>query len=847
MAKKTDRASCLILLALLAILTFAVKIAVDWIADHPVVSAIVGIVALVAVVVWSRTKRAKITGENRVGGSTPTSSVAVEPPSIVHTSPAGVPASNSSKRLRESTGLRDADASPLPKTPTSRTDERSGSSVRPIGARASTVDWDGAILVSSIDARLVETGNWIAPGRTVEIHGRKVSGGMLYVGPKLRSVVSSQIVDPCLVNPRLPATKHRRPSTGIQLPYWPSYSEISDVDRGAMLDWLATGRSDARVEFGFVFIFFYGLERRILIDAMHGAVDLAELKLLRDEIARIVDLYGVSGSVRGYGSELRDVVDAILAARTDDIPAKSSEQSEAVLKVLLGREVALRGTISPLILLQLLLLKNRQPAVARRCPKEFSALFAKRAASTGLTKRFIEVGRPPISWRYRPASASFGKRDIAISVNWPDVTTHSAFEEAWSLANECATSLAPFSRFVDRDATGRSSIRAAALLPEELLDHDSAIEAGAMTMSEMFGSLIGSGEQKAVAADDILNLWQNDLTVEKISKGEMTQLAELAQRLGFAFEPDARFGAPPLKRGGKAIVFRQPTESLAVPTPGYANAMALMQLAVAVANSDGDVSRAEIEPLERQMAKSLGLDEPQQRRLRAYVEWLVVEPPTLSGLSKKLESTMPEQRRHVARLLADIAATDGTVTPDEVKMLTKVYKILSLDPALVHTDLHAAAIALGSVEDIPVVVAPQVPDRSGFRIPDPPLKKAAVGVQLNDAMIEKKLRESAAVAGILGQIFVDSDDDDQRPKSAEIVPSHVVGLDNAHATLATRLKDRQEWSRGDFDDLARELKLMPDGAIDRINDAACDRCGNPLIEGDDPLTIDVDVMREFIP
>jgi hypothetical protein len=49
--------------------------------------------------------------------------------------------------------------------------------------------------------------------------------------------------------------------------------------------------------------------------------------------------------------------------------------------------------------------------------------------------------------------------------------------------------------------------------------------------------------------------------------------------------------------------------------------------------------------------------------------------------------------------------------------------------------------------------------------------------------------------------------------------------------------ERDEWARR-----CAELGLMPDGAIDTLNEAALDIVGDPLISGDDPLLIDTDVF-----
>lgn len=56
------------------------------------------------------------------------------------------------------------------------------------------------------------------------------------------------------------------------LGYWPSFNRLSESSRGAYLTWLASERENPNVPLGYVFIYFYGLERRILVDSKEGGV-----------------------------------------------------------------------------------------------------------------------------------------------------------------------------------------------------------------------------------------------------------------------------------------------------------------------------------------------------------------------------------------------------------------------------------------------------------------------------------------------------------------------------------------------------------------------------------------------
>lgn len=99
-----------------------------------------------------------------------------------------------------------------------------------------------------------------------------------------------------------------------RLPYWPSYHDCSPSQRYQYLRWLASGRKDPDVELGFVFIYFYGLERRVLMDR-------ADLLPIADKIMRLLTIYGHSNSFRRYGSSLLWMA-IYLASQLGTLPVK---------------------------------------------------------------------------------------------------------------------------------------------------------------------------------------------------------------------------------------------------------------------------------------------------------------------------------------------------------------------------------------------------------------------------------------------------------------------------------------------------------------------------------------------
>src|SRR3546814_11495488 len=91
--------------------------------------------------------------------------------------------------------------------------------------------------------------------------------------------------------------------------YWPSYSDISATARRAYLSWLAERRNAAGADIGHVFLFFYGLERRVLVAADLDQHARGQRATIAPEILRLPSIYGCpSGSFRTYSAGSHDLL-----------------------------------------------------------------------------------------------------------------------------------------------------------------------------------------------------------------------------------------------------------------------------------------------------------------------------------------------------------------------------------------------------------------------------------------------------------------------------------------------------------------------------------------------------------
>ena len=136
---------------------------------------------------------------------------------------------------------------------------------------------------------------WISPGMSVTVAGRDI-GGMVYLAPERRRSAWEQMSRPVIDPGPSRALDEGNDLSGEGMPYWPSYSGIGPQARATYLDWLASGRSDRRYSVGYVFLYFYGLERRFFVDKPGED----EKELLIAEVERLLRIYGGNRSVKGY-------------------------------------------------------------------------------------------------------------------------------------------------------------------------------------------------------------------------------------------------------------------------------------------------------------------------------------------------------------------------------------------------------------------------------------------------------------------------------------------------------------------------------------------------------------------
>lgn len=692
---------------------------------------------------------------------------------------------------------------------------------------------------------------WVPPGSNTEVANRAILGGMIYVGPSLPPVGGWNDCEPALINPSLKVARSRSDDSGEGLGYWPSYSDIPPESRAAYLDWLSSGRSDPNANIGYVFLFFYGLERRLLFDLRHLPERRGEADALISEVLRLLEIYGDNRSFRGYGMSLLHTARAIWGsgrayARRPAF-SRGGQTLPADTRLALGQLVADGKPIPAEWALAWVMgdPDTRLRTPAHRCPKEFEQLFIRRFEDAFPSGMPLKPNKRRLRLSHGPASASFGGSVDVPIMDVPDVSTlPRPLRPLREIAEAAMEELEGYSRLIGRSPEKASSLEALALLPHELATSRQTPESE--RLQHWIEEQLAGKEAAVISGADLMTHW-NCSRPDRMSKSEVGAFARMLSSFSYGLEPDPRLGGGGARSGEKLVIFKLGPDRVSAGSSGYRVATLLLRVATIVASSDGDVSEEEERHLEENLEQSMHLTDAEARRLRAHLQWLLAEKPRLSGIRKQLDGTDERRRHTLAEFAVATAAVDGVIDPEEVKTLTKIYRTLGLDPEQVYGDIHSLQTgATIRPAESPITVRPATDADAGFVIPERPrseVKSPGGTYQLDMDRVRQTIADTEAVAAVLAGVF--AEEEEPPPLGLSLAPDTIPGLDAGHTTLLRALTGRTELSRSEFEELAESFGLFSDGAYETLNNVAFELVDGPLLEGEDPVEVDQSILTEI--
>lgn len=701
---------------------------------------------------------------------------------------------------------------------------------------------------------------WVTPGQSITVGDYVIPGGMLYVGARLQVLEPDSGRDPCLIDSELPVDRANPDYTGLTMGYWPSYRDISPACRAAYLEWLANGRNDPDTYIGYVFLFFYGLERRVFRDLLNLTTDTSsELTDICSEVKRLLSRYGSNSSFNGYASDFLDICRLLRPHQNfyeADPPLERQGYGVPInVQVALGQLVASQQPI-PVQWLYAWYIHSDQARLrtpANRCRELFIQLLHIRYQQKYGDGIRLKSGKRKVKISYRPASSAFRGRSPSIDIgDLPAVTKRTApLNQLQDLIDDCTNALDPYSRWLGRNSDQPDSLTALALLPPELAAAADTREISALR--QWLTEALKEQTHALISGADLLNYWSSTKTT-KLTKKASLMLAQCLEKLGYGIEPDVRFGGKCYQANGQVVLFKQRGNFTSTPSPGYKAATVLLQLTAMVVKADDVVDAAEQQHLEEHIQGVLQLSEAERSRLRAHWLWLLHQKPNTRGLKAKLSDMTSDDKASIANFLINVAGADGYISPQEISTLTKIYSLLELEADEIYGHIHAFKAATAPAQS-PVTVRPAVSQPQGFTIPAPPLASDSDKPQAEQTLdfvldlqaVKHKQGEAAKVAALLDNIFAEEETTEaSSPYPSAHIEDGIAGLDSAHSKLLRLMAHQSEWNRETLTAQASDWGLLLDGALEVINDAAFDICDEALTDGDDPIEIDTDVLTQML-
>lgn len=676
-----------------------------------------------------------------------------------------------------------------------------------------------------------EAGNkcWIPKGQSVEVAGITLPHGMVYVGETLKATNNNwgKKQENCLIVPSQSVAKSFSANSNEELWYWPSYSEISPQCRREYLEWLADGAKDPKINVGYVFLYFYGLERRLFFDRSKE-----EAEEVLSEIRRLMEVYGENRSIRWYFSQalaFGELLEDEIKLPPLEMPDHQSWELPINIQYVLGKKLKAG---EPLVAEDLLIWflhhsgssYSRTPA--QRLKSQFIALTHKRLEKVyqhGLKPR---TPKKKLKANYKSASNTFNADFSDLLGDIPDIKSlNSPMAHTQKIVDGVMDDLDALSRFLGKNPNKMDSLQAVALLPEEIREEFGGTAANA------FVDWLGDN-QLPTLHDLVSKLGQS---VTQITKTAYRDIEQVINGVGWNMIPsygELVGSAKPEMR----VLLRDKAHgglSSATFSPIYLLALLEVTLGATVAHADKHVLDQETTHLKAHIERIPALNLNERTRLHHFVDWLEQEKPNLASLKSKLKSVDKSSKAALCEIGIAIAAADGRIAPEEVKVLEEVFRAAGMEQADLYSSLHA----MGGQKSTQKTSKVKGHNDSA--------------ITLDRDKINETLQDTAKASHLLSSIFIEenlpsiqSEDANESDPQDTQVRSPYAGLDRTHGQLLQKLLEQSEWPRAAYQKLAAEYQLLADGAMEVINEWAYDTYGDALLEDNDPILVYKEIMLE---
>ena len=688
---------------------------------------------------------------------------------------------------------------------------------------------------------------WAGAGQSVTLHGYTIGNPMIYWSDGAPSPQEASCID------RSSPVGNLDDEDVQALPYWPRYSALTPGQRGKYLSWLSQGRDSDLDEIGYAFLFFYGLERRAIIERQ-------DIDNILEEARRLLSRYPASDSFNSY---LNQFIAYIAAAKITEMteskiqkffPSLDTLDNSSLAVVLsfyyrknlpipwdLGYSI---GKISS---------KSQKSGVVRKSPDLLKQLFRKKFHSQfpdGLRSDpdGILIGIP-----YHPASptlvdylrypnAMARPESVSLSIPRTDSGQFGTLLRIWA---ESIEELRPVSNKLSMTEGGITR-EVYSVLPVALKEDIKHPD------EDVWQYFLSS--KTPLDGTTIVNISELAFLLGYDERGTLTvtqshNLTQTARDMGYILIPDHKLSGSSYRWKDFIAVISMRDKKLQF-SKNFQKVALIFEMAYAIAAADGNVSEAEEKFLYEFISKRSSLNDFDLTCIQGLHSILEIQPPSLSKIGKRLGKYLnEEQKEKIANFLGTIVLLDNKFEKREQKSLKSVFKALEIDPSV--SDNLIKKLLIGTITEEPVTVVREGRFRKGEPIPAPLVPEAFV---IDEEKLKQRMIETQAVQEILSNVFeLEEQEEELRIEHEPIVPAalpvaagtenpalkglrlpfpagSLVSLDAKYLPVLNDIMLSKELSKDDFTGLVRKHNLMPQAAFDDINSWADEELGDFLFE-----------------
>ncbi len=725
-----------------------------------------------------------------------------------------------------------------------------GSGNRKTARRANRADFDWRDMAEPAQP---SKPNWLGYGDVLQVKGFEITHPMTYL-----SSAGGSAIDPSEIDRSLPVA---RVLEAEDLSYWPWYARMNPAQRYLYLDWLSSDRAKLPPGDGYLFTYYYGLERRALVDD-------ADHKTVFKEVQRLRQVYEKYGPKRGRNSFM-NYSSAFLwflaAYKPDEIKAKrihrlaeltrvwNEEKLAAALAWCVSRTQPLPSWLAFAVAEQSPL--SQRSVVTKRVGDEFRVLFAKRYQEQFGEGLQLRTSKRERHISYGPASAVIDHASLAVPNALGIPSQFKKFSAIW---NGCIDDLRKLSSVTKGKTDAALTAQAWEAMPPEL--RRSVEHPNNNAVCDLIAASADEDGHVFVRAGELAGAMQIEGR-DRFTMGQSRAVAATVEHIGFALEPDPRLTGKGYKADTLIAAFPQAYEG-EPDYKRYGGAACMMRLGLAVAEADGHVDEEELHRVRDQIEDGFELNDHERRRLEALQTLLIKSGSDIAGLGKRLQKVVNESgRRSVGKLLVGVAARDGVITKGELRALRKCYRSLGLTSEALDATLQELTPDLA---EAPVTVTPGRPRAAGEPIPR--TRAADAEIKLDREAIARIMHETRDVSALLAKAMdipteVQPDVSvavaDPPADEVDATLSPIPAIDSLNRSAASgqlpparfaafyaELIAKRRWSRQDAAQLARRHGHMLSGVIESINEWAFDEFGAQLVyDGEDDVELELDLLE----